>query len=251
MPDYVSNLDSDMNNVPTAADVFALDIPVPPRRTPIDAAALKDALVRKPDGTMAFRGFLLTPTGLLSDAGAVDYDDWLDLGYTLRQLEGSLSWLIGDWLVFGEREYGKTYQQLAEMLGVEVATLYDWRYVASAVHFSVRTEKLHWSHHKLVAGLDEAQQVAWLDWAANNGRSVGEMRRMLAAARAEDNQSISQQPPALLTKAQADSLKSVIKWASFAPERVKRLDPAALLSQVDQAMEVLATVRRRIAGDHE
>lgn len=247
MPDFTTQLNG---GVPGAGDIFpSTDIVLPPRRDAANTEALKDALVRKLDGSMTFRGFRLTPTGLVVEQ-ATDYDDWLDMGYTLRGLDASLSWLIGDWLIYGEREYGQTYPQLAEMLGLEVKTLYDWRYVAAAVHFSVRTEKLSWSHHKLVAGLSADLQAEWLAWADRTDVKIGDMRAALAAWRAENNQTISKKPPALLTKEQAQTFKDMAKWAKLSPVRLKQTDRAALLAQIDEAQGVLDALRQQITeGD--
>lgn len=176
MPDFTSSLD-EMNGVPTADDVYTeFDLPIPPPRRPDASAELKDALVRKPDGSMAFRGFRLDSIGLAIEP-SMSEQDWEDLGYILNTFDERRQWWIGDWLAHGELAWRKTYAWAAERFGYEVQSLRDMAYVCKAVKVSVRTDTLSFAHHKLVASSPPELQAAWLQYAAKNGLSIAILRQ--------------------------------------------------------------------------
>ncbi len=120
-------------------------------------------------GDGAIRAYEYRLTGLGIDPTSVSKDkrNWELLGQFLFRLDHSIQWLIGDWLLQGETNQWGKHEEIAQALDYEVKTLYDYRYVARNVHFSVRTEKLSFGHHKLVAHLETEQQGRWLSKAAN------------------------------------------------------------------------------------
>lgn len=138
----------------------------------------KGALVQNEDGTLGLGGFLLTGTGLLVNDDA-SFDDWKMVGGVLRRIESGLQWMLGDWLAFGERTYGETYQQVAESMGYEAKTLYNFAYVCKGVDFSLRKEKLSFGHHNLVAAMPPEEQDYWLTEAIAGRWSVAKLRRAI------------------------------------------------------------------------
>jgi len=114
------------------------------------------------DGAIAAYDYRLTGVGLDPAALASDRANWEQLGQLLFRFDRSLQWLIGDWLLQGEDNNWGRHDEIAAELGYEVRTLYDYRYVARNVEFSVRTENLSFGHHKLVAHLEREQQEFWL-----------------------------------------------------------------------------------------
>lgn len=143
------------------------------------------------DGSLRVHDYRLTGVGLDPDIVAEDKGQWQLLGQLLFRLDHSIQWLIGDWLLHGEANSWGRHEDIARELGYEVKTLYDYRYVARNVHFSVRTENLSFGHHKLVAHLDAGEQGQWLgaaeagdrDPASGQSRpwSIGRMRREMLA----------------------------------------------------------------------
>ncbi|MCC6615537.1 MAG: hypothetical protein IT320_18835, partial [Anaerolineae bacterium] len=265
---------------PGAADIFPSTAPViVPRRETVDAAALKDALVKAEGGDYRFRGYRLTPKGIVED-GAVSEDDWAELGLRLLSMTGRLQWWVGDWALSCRGGWGARYAKVIEATGIPVRTIDEYVYVCKAVDFSLRNANLDFGHHRAVARLDADGQHLWLQWAAQQADlSVARLRQYMAVLadldlqmqydwlqwadqekvtleelrefvtkwRAENNPTLSQKPPALLTKEQAQALKDVARWAKFTPERLKQTDRAALRVQLDEAQRVLDAVRRQIA----
>lgn len=159
------------NNRPNAA--------VLPRRLALSVEA---------SGALDLGNFRLTRTGLEIE-GVVTEEQWRNLGSLIGRIDTSVQWLLGDWMAYGERTWGKTYEQVAELTGYEIQTLRDYAWVARRVDLSSRKDKLSFKHHKLVAHLDDpGLQRQWLDYALDNYLSVSQMQAAI-----EGN------PPALST----------------------------------------------------
>lgn len=127
-------------------------------------------------------GCRLSRTGLDIPEG-LDSKQWEYVGRTLRGIDIALQWMIGDWFVFGSEHYGHKYEGFAEDIGFAIRTLQQYKYVAENVDFSVRTEKLSFTHHQLVASLrdnngipNKVEQRLWLNRAEENHWSVKQMR---------------------------------------------------------------------------
>ena len=136
------------------------------------------ALVVKDDGSIQTGKFRLSAIGLGID-DTVSQEEWSELGQVLRRLDVALQWLIGDWMVYGERVWGYTYEQVALSFGYEVSTLYNYTSVARKVSFSRRRENLSFGHHQAVASRTPDEQAHWLALAEEEGWSVARLRASL------------------------------------------------------------------------
>jgi N6-adenosine-specific RNA methylase IME4 len=124
---------------------------------------------------LPFDGAEFSPTSLALPEG-LPFERWEEVGVTLRQIERSAMFWIGDWVNFGERKYGETYAQAAEATDYEVKTLQNAAWVCSRIESSRRREDLTWGHHAEVASLPPGEQARWLREAANNSLSVMRLR---------------------------------------------------------------------------
>lgn len=124
--------------------------------------------------------FTLGPTGLIVK-GRPNFEEWSNIGSMLRLFEQGVQWLIGDWVCFGEGEWGdKTAQVIdAEQWSAETVRVYRW--VASKVPLTRRVPGLDFSHHMAVAEMTPSQQTVWLQRAikGSDGKrwSVAELKR--------------------------------------------------------------------------
>ncbi len=123
--------------------------------------------------------------------------DWINEGIALAEKHqtGTLQWDFGDWFnrcpvpddIDG---VPKPYDLAESMLGILRSTLYDWASTAKRIPVSVRTEKLHWSHHRAIAnGLpdaDDATKRRWVDIAVAEKLSTNELKDRLRASRDPD-----------------------------------------------------------------
>lgn len=108
--------------------------------------------------------------------GGLSADDWKVTGEWLGRAGRAVQWWIGDWLNYGDKVYGKTYTDAAEITGYPEKTLRSFAYVARNVELSRRRDDLSWSHHVEVAAMVGADQERWLTAAAANGWSKGKLR---------------------------------------------------------------------------
>jgi hypothetical protein len=140
------------------------------------------------NGNITMPNITLTPVGI-DVQGKVEDDKWLELGKLIKRLEGSLQWLIGDWVNGCAPRWGKTYLEVIETTGYDYHTVKDYAYVAHHVQLSVRTDKLSFGHHKLVAALrlpdgssDVENQSYWLQRAVENQWSIAALRAALRSS---------------------------------------------------------------------
>ena len=104
---------------------------------------------------------------------------WRRTGESLGQIDRACRWWIGDWLSYGELEYGERYAPAAAATGYSEQTLMDAVWVARSVSKSRRVKRLSFSHHKAVAKLKPAEQERYLADAARNDWSVSELRKRI------------------------------------------------------------------------
>ncbi len=115
-----------------------------------------------------------------SELGQVE---WLATGRRLGAIGRCSQWWIGDWIRYGTARWGEKYAEAARVTGYDVASLRNMAWVASQFNLSLRSDKLTWSHHVLLAPLDTDEQVHWLDRALEQRLSVADLRLELRAAR--------------------------------------------------------------------
>jgi len=149
----------------------------------LEKIAPRVSIVRQPDGTMRLGRFTLTSTSLDIPQDATE-DEWSEVGQTLLQIQGSIQWHLGDWLVYGDtREWGETYKRLAAQFEYEVQTLRVLAMVARSVHPLIRNQQLSFAHHRLVAGLSPEKQRQWLDKAAAQGWTISQTKEAMRKKR--------------------------------------------------------------------
>lgn len=119
----------------------------------------------------------------LSLPDSLSFDEWMGIGETLKGVERSLMWWIGDWLRFGERRYGETYSQALDATEKSYQTLANAKYVAERVEVSRRRENLSWSHHAEIAGLERETADRLLDEAEAGNLSRQQVRARVSQVR--------------------------------------------------------------------
>lgn len=85
----------------------------------------------------------------------------------------------GDVLLAGEVLFGEEGYQAAHHLGITEGALQDWVRVARLVPPERRRGELSWSHHRSVAPLEPAQQIAMLDRAVSERLDVRGLNDLL------------------------------------------------------------------------
>lgn len=122
-----------------------------------------------PQRDLIVSSFRLQKNGL-TPIGAPTYEEWISCGQFIKDAEQSVQFWIGDWLLFGEKTYGKVqYEQAIQQTGLDYSTLRDYKWVAHAVPVSLRNDKLGFHHHRQVANLPLEKQAYLLNKAVAEG----------------------------------------------------------------------------------
>lgn len=108
--------------------------------------------------------------------------EWRSAGRRLGAIGRCSQWWIGDWIRYGAARWGERYAEAARVTGYDVASLRNMAWVASQFDLSLRSDKLSWSHHVLLAPLEPGEQRRWLARAARERLSVADLRLELRAA---------------------------------------------------------------------
>ena len=109
-----------------------------------------------------------TAVGLMFDE-QLSADEWAALWPQFELVADRIQWLIGDWLVYGQKNnYGEKYQKQIAVTGYKYKSLANMASVCRSVQFSLRRENLTFWHHALVASFDPKTQKQWLDLAEAN-----------------------------------------------------------------------------------
>jgi hypothetical protein len=116
---------------------------------------------------------------------SLTFDEWENLGLSLRRMEKGIQFWLGDWLNYGENKWGEKYSQAVDQTDYEYQTLADFKYVAGKIQFSFRNEKLSFTHHRQVAALEPAEQKKWLDIAEKESLNVHHLRNKIRKEKAD------------------------------------------------------------------
>jgi hypothetical protein len=102
--------------------------------------------------------------------------EWLATGRRLGAIGRCSQWWIGDWIRYGTARWGEKYAEAARVTGYDVASLRNMAWVAAQFDLSLRSDKLSWSHHVLLAPLNAEEQRYWIEKAADARLSVADLR---------------------------------------------------------------------------
>lgn len=119
----------------------------------------------------------ITRTGMRIQAG-LSLDEWRALAPALGDAARSVGFVVGDWLIYGQQNlFGfvgdttvphqkidtTTYEQALASTGLDRSTLQNYAYVSRSVPYSLRSERLSWEHHRLLAKLPGDSQAHWIE----------------------------------------------------------------------------------------
>lgn len=138
-----------------------------------------DQLIMR-DNQIQVGAFTLTTVGL-EMTGENSKEEWDKIGEMLFRLEGSIQWLIGDWLVYGEGVHYGELKDFADKLEMDYGTLRNYASVARNVNLSLRNDKLSYHHHVAVSKLNPEWQKFALEYAASQKKMpVAKFRQWIA-----------------------------------------------------------------------
>jgi hypothetical protein len=126
-------------------------------------------------------------------------DEWTALGHRIGRMVKASMFMIGDWLIHREEDFGggkqggggkgrpaeieRRYESAKEITGLSVETLQWAARVCRAVPVKLRRRNLAFEHHKLVAKYDHAMQDKWLALAEKHNMGKRRLARSIEAGR--------------------------------------------------------------------
>jgi hypothetical protein len=127
----------------------------------------------------------------------MSFTEWRAVGCRLARVSSASAWALGDWLLFGQRAFGRRYRVALQETDLDYQTLRNYAWVAGRFEPARRRHALSFQHHAEVAALSEAEQELWLRRAEGDHWSRNELRRRLSAQRAERR---DQAPPSVVMR---------------------------------------------------
>jgi hypothetical protein len=119
----------------------------------------------------------LEKTGLRIEP--MSFNKWLELGESLQRMHKSCMFWIGDWLNFGERQYGEVYTQAMDQTKYAYSTLATAKWVTSRIPISRRRESLNFEIHREVAELEPEDQEILMDEIEKHNMKRSQVRRLV------------------------------------------------------------------------
>jgi hypothetical protein len=115
----------------------------------------------------------ISPVGL-QITSELSFEEWSELAPDIGRAARSVGFIIGDWLVYGhglfdseglpeKRVDSASYQIAVAATGLDLSTLQNYAYVSRNIPYSLRTERLSWEHHRLMAKLPEGDKQDWIE----------------------------------------------------------------------------------------
>ena len=126
-------------------------------------------------------------------------EEWQELAASLGEVASSIAFIVGDWLVYGQSLFGTngfpdkkvdhpSYQLAIKVTGLDLSTLQNYAYVSRSIPYSLRSERLSWEHHRLLAKLPDGEIQSWIatceaEDMAGNRMSTRRLRKSLSLGR--------------------------------------------------------------------
>lgn len=132
----------------------------------------------KIDKDIVYSGFKFKKNGLEA-IGLPTFDNWQECGEFIKKADGAVHFWLGDWIRYGESNFGEKYSQAIEGTGFDYQTLRNDKWIAESVDMSVRTDKLPFIHHQLIADLPQDEQKQLLEKAIDEDIKTNDFRKLV------------------------------------------------------------------------
>nr|WP_042178475.1 LmbU family transcriptional regulator [Kibdelosporangium sp. MJ126-NF4]CEL13201.1 conserved hypothetical protein present in several antibiotic biosynthetic clusters [Kibdelosporangium sp. MJ126-NF4] len=124
----------------------------------------------------------MTRVGLQIPPG-LSFSDWERTGRRLSDIVDSSAWWLGDWLVYGKKNYADRYHRAIQAAGLRYQTLRNYAWVARQFDLERRRSELTFQHHTEVASLPLDEQDRLLDQAVREEWTTKQLRSAIQLER--------------------------------------------------------------------
>lgn len=142
-----------------------------------------------------------TPTGLIL-AKDLTFEEWNAIGANFGIALQTAAWCIGDWMVYGERRWGKQtllpgeafdpkskrvsseiFERALSSTNLDRQTLSQYGSVCRKIPLAERRIYLSFGHHRLLAPLPAPQRLEWMTLLDSESKSVPTVKRLSISLR--------------------------------------------------------------------
>lgn len=147
-----------------------------------------------------------TPTGLVL-AKDMTFEEWGAIGSSFGTALQSAAWCIGDWMVYGERKWGKqllmdgaafdpakpnripseVFDRAVVSTGLDRQTISVYAHVCRKIPMEDRRINLSFGHHRILAPLPTPERLAWLSLIDSESISKPTVKRLAMSVRIADD----------------------------------------------------------------
>lgn len=143
-----------------------------------------------------------TPTGLIL-AKDLTFEEWSAIGSSFGTALQTAAWCIGDWMVYGERKWGKqllldgaefdpekpnripshVFDEAVASTGLDRQTLSQYASVCRKIQREDRRIHLSFAHHRLLAPLPTPQRLEWMSLLDSESKKLPTVKRLALSIR--------------------------------------------------------------------
>ncbi|MEO1290176.1 MAG: hypothetical protein AAFV93_20685, partial [Chloroflexota bacterium] len=188
----------------------------------------ENAIIVRSDGmSRHYKDFELRDTELVIPE-ETNETDWVEIGVLLMRMQGTIQWLLGDWITYGEAQgwdKGVGYARIREVFGYEVESLWSYASVCRKVPALTRVKELSFSHHRAVTKFADKPdlQQAWLNRALENGWSAKQLIAEIQLAGRPLIEKTQSKPWETQLSRLEDELTTPKRWNKISPEDRKEI----------------------------
>lgn len=148
-----------------------------------------------------------TETGL-ELAECLDFDEWRAIAASFGKALQTAAWCIGDWMIYGERRWGKqllldgedfdpaspgrlqahVFDAAIESTGLDRQTLSNYASVCRKIPKSERRASLSFAHHRVLAPLPSPKRLEWLALLDSESNKRPTVKRLSLSVRIADDE---------------------------------------------------------------
>jgi hypothetical protein len=146
-----------------------------------------------------------TPTGLKL-CKDLTFDEWSAIAGNFGRALQTAAWCIGDWMVYGERKWGKqllidgtdfdpvkpdripseVFDLAIASTGLDRQTLSQYASVCRKIPMEERRENLSFGHHRVLAPLPSPQRLEWMTLLDSESKKLPSVKRLGLSIRIAD-----------------------------------------------------------------
>jgi len=108
------------------------------------------------------------------------FEDWDNIGMQIYSFSRHVPWLLGDWLLFGEAQYGEQYASAQIATGKAYDTLAQYKMVSKKFGVEKRHDELTWSHYLRLCKISDDKVDALIEQAIDEELSVSELKELMS-----------------------------------------------------------------------